>query len=147
MAKIIKMETDNLTIYSDGGSRNNPGPAAIAAVLYADNDKVGEYGEFIGEATNNEAEYKALILALQKAKELKARNISCFVDSELVVKHLNHQYRIKDEKIALLFIKIWNLMFDFEKVTFTHIPREKNKEADALVNKILDSETKQQKLV
>lgn len=141
------MDYNVLTIYTDGGSRGNPGPAAIGALLYAKNAKIGEYGEFIGKATNNEAEYKALIMALLKAKSLKAKNINCFLDSELVVKQLNHQYRIKDEKIALLFIKIWNLTFDFEKTTFTHIPREKNKEADALVNKILNRETKQQKLL
>lgn len=141
------MNSNIFTIFTDGGSRGNPGPAAIGALLYAGTAKICEYGEFIGKATNNEAEYKALIMALLKAKSLKAKNISCFLDSELVVKQLNHQYRIKDEKIALLFIKIWNLRFDFEKITFTHIPREKNKEADALVNKILDSETKQQKLV
>lgn len=141
------MKHDTLTIYSDGGSRNNPCPAAIGAVLYADNIKIGEYSEFIGKATNNEAEYKALIMGLLKAKMLKAKTVNCFLDSELVVKHLNHQYRLKDEKIIPLFIKIWNLMLDFEKVTFTHIPREKNKEADALVNKVLNNKTKQQKLV
>jgi len=141
------MNTDILTIYTDGGSRNNPGPAAIGAILCANNIKIGECGEFIGNATNNEAEYKALIIGLQKAKSLKAKSVNCLLDSELVVKHLNHQYRIKDEKIIPLFIKIWNLMFDFEKVSFTHIPREKNKEADALVNKILDRETKQKKLI
>ncbi|MBU4337987.1 ribonuclease HI family protein [Patescibacteria group bacterium] len=138
---------DTLTIYSDGGSRGNPGPAAIGVALCASNGKTYEYGEFIGKATNNEAEYKALIMALLKAKSLKAKNVRCFLDSELAVKHLNHQYRIKDEKIIPLFIKIWNLTFDFEKITFTYIPREKNKKADALVNKILDSETKQRKLV
>lgn len=141
------MNNDTLAAYTDGGSRGNPGPAAIAAILQADNSKIYEYGEFIGEATNNEAEYKALIMALLKAKMLKAKIVNCYLDSELVVKHLNHQYRLKDEKIIPLFIKIWNLMFDFEKVTFSHIPREKNKKADALVNKILDSETKQKKLI
>lgn len=141
------MTTDILAIYTDGGSRGNPGPSAIGAIFYKGNSKISEYGEFIGDATNNEAEYKALIMALLKAKALKAQTIRCFLDSELVVKHLNRQYRIKDEKIIPLFIKIWNLMFDFEKVTFSHIPREKNKEADTLVNKILDRETKQQKLI
>lgn len=138
---------DILDIYSDGGSRGNPGLAATGAIFFASNAKIGECGEFIGEATNNEAEYRALIMALLKAKSLKAKTINCFLDSELVVKHLNHQYRIKDEKIIPLFIKVWNLMLDFDKVTFKHIPREKNKTADALVNKILDKETKQQKLV
>jgi len=141
------MNSNILTIYSDGGSRGNPGPAAVGAIFYARNVKTVEYSEFIGQATNNEAEYKALIMALLKAKSLKIKNVNCFLDSELVVKQLNRQYRIKDEKIAPLFIKIWNLIFDFEKITFTHIPREKNKEADALVNKILNNETNRKKLI
>lgn len=136
------MNSDILTIYTDGGSRNNPGPAAIAAVFYQNGKKITEHSAFIGHATNNEAEYQALILALQKAKPLKAKNIDFFLDSELAVKHLNHKYKIKDEKIIPLFIKVWNLTLDFGKVTFTHIPREKNKEADALLNKILDAEAK-----
>ncbi len=141
------MNPDILTIYSDGASRNNPGPAAIGAIIYQSKAKIGEYGEFIGKATNNEAEYQALILGLKKAKSFKAKKIECFLDSELAVKQLNRQYKLKDEKIIPLFVKIWNLTLDFEKVSFTHIPREKNKEADALVNKILDIETKQQKLL
>lgn len=139
------MHSDNLTIYTDGGSRGNPGAAAIGAVIYNGQTKLGEHGKYIGTATNNEAEYQAVILAMQKAKMLKAKTINFFLDSELVVKHLNHQYKIKDEKIIPLFIKIWNTMLDFDKVTFTHIPREKNKEADKLVNKILDAESGQQK--
>lgn len=134
-------------IYTDGGSRGNPGPAAIAAIITLNNSKAYEYGEFIGIATNNEAEYKALILALLKVKTLKVKSIICHLDSELVVKQLNHQYRLKDEKIIPLFVKIWNLTFDFDKIIFKHIPRENNKKADALVNKILDSETNQKKLL
>lgn len=143
------METTNntFTIYTDGASRGNPGPAAIGAVIYRGNAKTGEYGEFIGKATNNEAEYQALIMALRKAKSLKAKKVNCFLDSELVVRHLNRQYKLKDEKIIPLFIKVWNLTLDFEKAAFSHIPREKNKEADALVNKILNNEAKQQNLL
>ncbi len=137
---------DILTIYTDGASRGNPGPAAAGAVFYCGQAKGGEYGSYLGLATNNEAEYQAIILALQKAKPLKAKQINFFLDSELAVKQLNHKYKIKDEKIIPLFIKTWNLIIDFEKVTFTHIPREKNKEADALVNKILNAEAKQKTL-
>lgn len=135
-----------LTIFTDGASRGNPGPAAAGAIIYNGQTKGGEYGKYIGVATNNEAEYQAIILALQKAKALKAAQINFFLDSELAVRQLNHQYKIKDEKIITLFIKIWNLMIDFEKVSFSHIPREKNKEADALVNKVLDNEAKQKTL-
>lgn len=141
------MNNDVLTICTDGASRNNPGPAAIGAIIYQNKAKIGECGEFIGIATNNEAEYQALVLGLKKAKSLKAKKVECFLDSELVVKHLNRQYKLKDEKIIPLFVKVWNLTIDFEKVSFAHIPREKNKEADALVNKILDIETKRQKLL
>jgi ribonuclease HI len=141
------MNGKSFTIFTDGASRSNPGPAAIAAVFYQNGARIGEYGKFIGTATNNEAEYQAIILALQKAKSLKAKRIEFFLDSELAVKHLNHEYKIKDEKIIPLFIKVWNLTLDFDKITFTHIPREKNKEADKLVNKVLDAETAQKNLL
>lgn len=139
------MNDDILTIFTDGASRGNPGPSAIGIIIYNGGIKAGEYGKYIGAATNNEAEYHAVILAIQKAKALKAKTINFFLDSELVVKHLNHQYKLRDEKIIPLFVKIWNSTLDFDKVTFTHIPRGKNKEADRLVNKILDAEAKQQK--
>ncbi len=140
------MEQDIFTVFTDGGSRSNPGPAAAGAVIYNGKTKVGEYGKFLGIATNNEAEYHAIILALEKAKVLKAKQVTLFLDSELAVKQLNHQYKVKDEKIIPLFIKIWNLMINFDKISFSHIPREKNKEADKLVNKILDNESKQKTL-
>lgn len=141
----FRLMNDNvLTIFTDGASRGNPGPAAIAAVFYRDREKIGEYGKFIGKATNNEAEYQAIILALQKAKALKAKTIAFFLDSELAAKQLNHEYKIRDEKIIPLFVKVWNLMLDFDKTAFTHIPREKNKEADKLVNRVLDAEAGKQ---
>ncbi len=141
------MNNNILTIFTDGGSRSNPGPAAIGVILYNGQTKIDEYGKYIGTATNNEAEYRAIILALEKAKMLKAKKINFFLDSELAVKQLNHQYKVKDEKIISLFMKIWNLVIDFDKISFSHIPREKNKEADKLVNKILDNEVKQKKLM
>lgn len=137
---------DILTIYTDGGSRGNPGPAAAGTIIYDGQIKIGEYGKSLGISTNNEAEYQAIILALEKAKMLKAKRINFFLDSELAVKQLNHQYQVKDEKIIPLFIKIWNLMINFDKISFNHIPREKNKEADKMVNKILDNESRQKTL-
>jgi len=137
---------NKLEIYTDGGARGNPGPAGIGVVI-KDGDKiVRSYSKHIGKATNNEAEYQALILALQKAKEFKPFQVRCFLDSELVVKQLNHEYKIKEENMAALFIKVWNLILDFEKVEFIHIPREKNKEADKLVNEALDAEISKAKL-
>lgn len=141
---------DKIIIFSDGGSRGNPGPAAIGIWVETLNKK---YGEYIGEATNNVAEYAALIFGLKKVKQLvgkeKAKNceIECNLDSELVVKQLNHKYKLKEEYIQKNFIEIWNLMLDFGKVNFIHIPREKNKIADELVNKALDEREKQGSLL
>lgn len=131
---------DKLIIYTDGGARGNPGPAAIGVVV---GDK--EYGEAIGNATNNVAEYKAIIFALKKAKSLlgsnKAGNTELEVraDSELVVKQLKGEYKVKDADMQPLFIEVWNAKQDFNSVHFVHIPREKNKRADAMVNKALDT--------
>jgi len=135
-----------LTIHTDGGARGNPGPAAIGVVI-SDKNSVIRYSKFIGKATNNEAEYQAIIFALQKVKALfgkkkaKEMEIEIKTDSELVFKQLNHQYKIKEKNLIPFFIKVWNLEMDFKKVFFTHIPREKNKEADRLVNQELDKRT------
>ncbi|MBU1136746.1 ribonuclease HI family protein [Patescibacteria group bacterium] len=142
-----------LSIYTDGGARGNPGPAAIGVVLKKDGQTIKKYGEAIGEATNNQAEYQAIIFALKKAKLLfgkaKAKEIEMefFADSELAVKQLNHEYKIKEKELQPLFLKIWNLTIDFKNVSFSHIPREKNKEADVLVNEALDNQGKEQKLL
>jgi ribonuclease HI len=104
------------------------------------------YGETIGDATNNDAEYQALIFALKKTKALlgkqKAKQVSleCRLDSELIVKQLNHEYKISKENMQGYFIEVWNTMLDFNEVTFLHVPREQNKIADAMVNQALDGE-------
>jgi len=142
-----------ITIYTDGGSRGNPGPSAIGVVIYKENQIIKTYSEFIGEATNNETEYQAAVFALKKAKLLfgkkkaKEMEIEFLMDSELAIKQLNHKYKIKEEKLQLLFIEIWNLILDFKKVNFKHIPREKNKEADRLVNEALDNQGREQVLL
>ncbi len=142
-----------ITIYTDGGSRGNPGPSAIGVVIYKENQIIKTYSEFIGEATNNETEYQAAVFALKKAKLLfgkkkaKEMEIEFLMDSELAIKQLNHKYKIKEEKLQLLFIEIWNLILDFKKVNFKHIPREKNKEADKLVNEALDNQDREQVLL
>ena len=150
--------SDTIKMYTDGGSRGNPGPAAIGVWISAQGGSLpagrhgasgGEtlnkkYGEYIGEATNNVAEYAALIYGLKKLKQLlgkdkaKRYEVECYLDSELVVKQLNHEYKLKEEYIQKNFIEIWNMVLDFQKVTFRHIIREKNKIADALVNEALD---------
>ena len=137
-------------MYTDGGARNNPGPAAIGVWIPTLDKK---YGEYIGETTNNVAEYEALIFGLKKIKSLvgkeKTKNttVECYLDSELVVKQLNHEYKLKEEYIQKNFILIWNLQLDFQKVTFHHIMREENKIADALVNEALDEKEKQTSLL
>lgn len=142
-----------ITIYTDGGSRGNPGPSAIGVVIYKENQIIKTYSEFIGKATNNETEYQAVIFALKKAKLLfgkgkaKEMEIEFLMDSELAVKQLNHEYKIKEERLQLLFIKIWNSILDFKTVSFKHIPREKNKEADRLVNEALDNQGREQVLL
>ncbi|MFH1838231.1 MAG: ribonuclease HI family protein [Candidatus Kuenenbacteria bacterium] len=126
-----------LKIYTDGGARGNPGPSGIGVVIKYD-DKILEFSEFIGNATNNQAEYKAVILALEEAKKLKAKEIDFYSDSELIVNQLNQKYKVKNKELSFLFLKVWNLSLNFNKITYTHILREQNKEADKLVNQILD---------
>lgn len=135
-----------IIIYTDGGSRGNPGLAAIGVILTNEKgNMIKEYAEKIGRATNNEAEYEAVIFGLQKAKlifggkKAKEMQIEMKMDSELVAKQLNGKYKILDRKIEQFFLKIWNLKIDFGEVKFTYIPREKNIEADKLVNKALGS--------
>lgn len=130
-----------LVIYTDGGSRGNPGPGASAFVIYDEKNKLIEKdGKYLGKTTNNQAEYQAVILALNRAKDVGAKEIKFFLDSELVVKQLNREYKVRDADLAPLFLKIWNLSLSFKKITYKHIPRERNKEADAMVNEILDRE-------
>ncbi|MGC9603559.1 MAG: ribonuclease HI family protein [Minisyncoccia bacterium] len=140
---------NRLVIYTDGGARGNPGPAAIGVVIQEISDKrrgINKYyGEAIGNTTNNIAEYKALIFGLKKAKSLlggkKAEETEVEVrsDSELIVSQLKGEYKIKEEGLKPLFIDVWNLKQDFKSVSFVHIPREKNREADKLVNQALDT--------
>lgn len=133
------MEQRKLVVYCDGGSRGNPGRAAIGAVVDGK-----RYGEAIGEATNNVAEYRALIFALKKAKHLlgskaaSAADVEVRMDSELLVKQLSGEYKLKNEELGKLFVEVWNLKQDFRSVAFVHIPREQNSEADSLVNRALD---------
>ena len=136
-------------MYTDGGSRGNPGPAGIGVWVETLGKK---YGECIGIKTNNDAEYMALIFGLKKLKQLLGKNvkqseIECYLDSELVVKQLNHEYKLKEKRIQDFFIEIWNLMLEFKAVKFIHVRREKNTIADALVNEALDAQEKQGNLL
>lgn len=126
-------------IYADGGSRGNPGPAAAGFVVNG-----LAFGEFLGIRTNNYAEYTAAISGLKKLKSMigstrsKKTNVQLYMDSQLVVRQMNRQYKIEHPDLQMLFLQLWNLTLDFKSVSFIHIPREQNKAADAAVNDTLD---------
>lgn len=127
-----------LIINTDGGSRNNPGPAAIGVVIYDELGNVIEkHKEYIGKATNNVAEYTALVIAIKRAQKYEPEEIECRLDSELVVKQLKGEYKVKEAGMKELFSQIKDLIF-FKNVTFNHVRREQNKLADKLVNEALD---------
>lgn len=126
------------TLYSDGGARGNPGPAGIGFVLAIETGSAIEAGEYIGETTNNQAEYKALIAGMSRAKKEKVRELTCYLDSELVVKQMKGEYRVKEPNLKPLHAEAQGLMTAFEKVSFTHVRREKNRVADRLVNQAID---------
>ncbi len=131
--------------YTDGGSRGNPGPAATGTVIKnAQGETIAAFGRYIGHTTNNQAEYQALVAALEYATEHGATEVQCFLDSELIVKQMNREYRVKDVGLQVHYLKIYNMAGRIGRVTFTHVPREKNKEADAEVNKALDAHARNQ---
>ena len=129
-----------IVIYSDGGARGNPGPAGIGAVLYDDeNNTIAEISEYIGETTNNQAEYKAMLAGIEKAKEFGVEDLTCYLDSELVVKQMKREYKVKNKDLAPLFVKAYNLSMGFKSIKFIHVRREKNKVADGLANLAMDT--------
>ena len=140
------IKNEKVIVYTDGGSRGNPGPAAVGVVVYNDNNqKIKEYGQTLEEvSTNNEAEYEAVIFALKKLKQLFGKEktkdlaVEFRLDSELVASQLSGEYKVNEERMQMLFMKVWNLKFDFDELVFKSIPREQNKRADELVNEALD---------
>jgi ribonuclease HI len=131
-----------IKIYTDGGARGNPGPAAIGVVIKDEKGKIlKQDSEYIGKATNNQAEYQALLKGLRLAKDLKPTEVICYLDSELVVKQMKQEYKVKDKDLQPLFIKCWNAAIALKKVTYQHIPRNLNKEADKLLNDELDKKS------
>lgn len=132
---------ERVIIYTDGGARNNPGPAAAGVVIYEGDKKIIELKHFLGSQTNNWAEYEALALALTEAKRLgfAERMIEARLDSKLVVEQLSGNWKIKEPTLKPQWAKVRTLITtDFPNITFKHIPREQNKEADRLVNEALD---------
>jgi len=139
------MANKKVRIYTDGGARGNPGPAGIGAVILSldqgkEGDALAKISNYIGETTNNQAEYKAVIAGLEKAVDLKADEVEVISDSELLVKQCNGEYKVKDPDLAQLFMKVWNLQQNFKKISFNHTLRSGNKEADRLVNEAIDKE-------
>lgn len=129
-----------MTIFADGGSRGNPGPAASGAVLFDEGGAVvGEVGTFLGIATNNVAEWTGLITGLEAAIELGAQDVAIRLDSELVVKQLSGAYRVKHEGLIPLHARAKTLLRRFASADIRHVPRAQNKAADALVNQVLDA--------
>src|SRR3989344_3997857 len=127
------------TIYTDGGARGNPGPAGIGAVITLAG-KQHLFKKYIGEPTTHQAEYQAVILALEEAKRLGVDEVAFFLDSELVAEQLNRRYKVKHPELQPLFLKAWNLAQSFKKITYSHVPRGQNKRADTLVNQAIDEQ-------
>jgi ribonuclease HI len=132
--------TLKLEIFTDGAARGNPGPAGIGVVIFNEEKAViEEYKEFIGDTTNNTAEYKALLAALKTAKKYAPCSISFCLDSELVVHQMKGQWKVRDANLSGLHDQASALLSNFEKVEFKHVPREQNKLADKLANQALDA--------
>ena len=127
-------------LFTDGGARGNPGPAAYGYVLEAEDGTVlAAHGERIGVATNNVAEYRALIAGLEKAVELSVREVEVVSDSELLVKQMTGEYRVKNAALQQLSIQASRLAREIGRVSYTAVRREHNELADRLVNEALDS--------
>src|SRR5947208_13424143 len=139
------MDTPTATAHIDGASRGNPGPAAYAVILRAPGEPVVEEAETLGTATNNVAEYTALVRALELASGRGVKALSVFSDSELLVKQMNGEYRVKSPDLQDLYAEAKALRAKFDRVTITHVRREQNADADRLCNVVLDAEKKRKK--
>lgn len=135
---------EKITIYTDGGARGNPGPAAAGAVIFDAKGKVlKEVSDYLGEQTNNVAEYEALLRVLVAAsnmfgKKLEGMRMDIKMDSELIIRQMQGIYKIKEPSLKERYVQIKELIKNIPNISFTHIPREQNKHADRLVNEALD---------
>ena len=127
-----------LTIYTDGASRNNPGESGAGVYILKDGEPYEQIARYLGTTTNNIAEYTAAIIGLEHAVKAGARMVRLFADSELMVKQINGQYKVKNEGLKPLHTKVKGLIALIGSVEVQYIPRAKNKEADALANKAID---------
>jgi len=132
-------------LYTDGGARGNPGPAGIGVVIQdTEGNSLDTLGAYIGHATNNQAEYRALITGLGRIADLtKAKiqtSVEVYLDSELLVKQLTGEYRVKNKQLKPLYEKVQKMTREFKSVSFAYTPRAGNREADRLVNRAIDAE-------
>ena len=133
-----------LKVYSDGASRGNPGPSAIAFMILTEDGKIlKRHSRYVGIRTNNQAEYEALISALEFASKLTSQEVVCYLDSELVVKHLNGEYQVKNPNLKKLWLKVKELEQKFQKTSFMYVPRTDRyiEKVDLLANQTLDKVT------
>jgi ribonuclease HI len=137
------MGVSAVVVYADGGSRGNPGPAGIGAVVYDGATDpptlLASVSERIGTATNNVAEYRAVIAGLSAARTFGARRLHLRADSQLVIRQLEGRYRVKNAALRPLFEEVRALLASYDEVVLEHVPREQNVEADMLVNAALDA--------
>lgn len=135
--------SSQLKIFTDGGSRHNPGPAASAFVVFDSADNlVHQEGHYLGEATNNQAEYQAVLFALSWLQQQEVQSVSFFLDSQLVVNQINGSFKIKDLLIKQKASQVFSLLKSLSQasITFSYVPRAQNYRADALVNQVLDQQ-------
>ena len=128
-----------IELYADGASRSNPGPAGIGVAIYSEGNEIHTISEYIGEATNNEAEYLAVIKGLEYILEKYQLSVNCYLDSQLVVEQVKGNYRVSAKNLKPLNKQLLSLVKKFNEISFYHIPREKNFRADELANKGIDS--------
>lgn len=132
---------ERLVVNVDGGARGNPGPAAIGVMVSTpDGEVLEEHAERIGSATNNVAEYRALMLGLERALALGAREVELIGDSELVVRQVQGEYKVRDEVLWRLHKHVIRALAEFDSWSIRHVRREENEAADRLVNEVLDAE-------
>jgi len=125
-------------IYTDGGARGNPGPAGAGYVLFAEGSILERGAQYLGETTNNVAEYTALVLALRQAKILGATDVTCYLDSQLIVKQIRGEYKVKDAKLRMFYVEILELLGCFNSFDILHVPRAENALADSMANFAMD---------